>query len=432
MNNVLRTFIKNTLVNRSLKVLLLRVGGVFLFFLLSLFLTNFFDPEIVGRYDFTRSTLLILGGICLLGTNQAIIYYSGVLVAQDSLGGLQRVYQKMVTIIVGTSLVFLVLVLLIPDSFFNSFFEKADASELVFKIVLALSAFAMTMLNIDTLRGLKRTLFSELYRNIFRYLPFFLGAILLFATQNAHWLVEVYLLGFVVLALVSTIQVVIAFHKSETPDRLINYSYNSIFKKSYPMALSAVSYFMMQSIDIILLGKFTDFDTVAFYSVAVKLATATSLALQSVNIIIAPKIAEVFKKQELESLNKMIKNSARLIFMLSLPALAVLALFATFFLGLFGSEYTVAKEALYILLLGQFFNTLCGPVAIYMNMTGKQHVLHQILIVGFATNLICNWFFIPEFGMIGAAWATALSMILWNVIAVLYTYKKDRIKTFIS
>ena len=198
------------------------------------------------------------------------------------------------------------------------------------------------------------------------------------------------------------------------------------------MALSSVAYFLMQSTDIVLLGKFMNFDTVAFYAIAVKLSIATSLALQSVNVIIAPKIAEVFKKNDRPQLKEILKNSTRLIISLSLPVLIILAVFASFFLGFFGEEYKVAKSALLILLIGQFFNTLSGPVGVYMNMTGKQNKLQIILVFGFITNLILNWFLIPEYGMIGAASATAISIVLWKSIAVIYTYRKDKIKTFLS
>jgi Na+-driven multidrug efflux pump len=34
--------------------------------------------------------------------------------------------------------------------------------------------------------------------------------------------------------------------------------------------------------------------------------------------------------------------------------------------------------------------------------------------------------------MNGAAWATAASMIAWNITAVIYVYKTDRIKTFLT
>ena len=91
IKNKLIVFFKDGFVSKSLKVLLLRVGGVILFFSLTLFLTNIFPTEEVGKYDFTRSLLLILGGICLLGTDQAIIFYSGVLKAKNKLGELKRI-----------------------------------------------------------------------------------------------------------------------------------------------------------------------------------------------------------------------------------------------------------------------------------------------------------------------------------------------------
>ena len=86
---------KNFLIKNSLNVLLLRISGIILMFFLSLFLTNSFSAEIVGQYDFVRSSLMILSGASLLGTNQAIIYYSGVLTSNKSFGSIKSIYFKM-------------------------------------------------------------------------------------------------------------------------------------------------------------------------------------------------------------------------------------------------------------------------------------------------------------------------------------------------
>tara|TARA_R110002020_G_scaffold330083_1_gene545777 strand:- start:300 stop:1601 length:1302 start_codon:yes stop_codon:yes gene_type:complete len=426
------TAFKNSLVNLSIKVLFFRIGGVILFFGLSIFLTNFFDPVLVGKYDFTRSSLLVLGGICLLGTNQAIIYYSGILDAKNSFASLKGVYIKMVIIILSLSALFFVIINFVDPAHINNFFKKEDAYSLILKIIVCIGAFSISMLNIDTLRACKQTLFSELYRNLFRYLPFFILALTLVFIDKTQWLVEVYLLGFVILAIVTSVQVFFALKKTLKFRNEIAFSYRSILSKSSPMALSAVAYFLMQSVDIILLGKFVDFDTVAYYAVAVKIATVSSLGLQSVNIAIAPKIAEIYNRTEMKRLKEVIRNSVRLIVLLSLPALLVLGVFASFFLNLFGSEYVIAKEALWILLIGQLFNSLCGPIGIYMNMTGKQNKLHIILLLGLLLNVVLNVLLIPKYGMLGAAFATAISMLMWNAIAVIYTYKKDKILSFLS
>ena len=78
------------------------------------------------------------------------------------------------------------------------------------------------------------------------------------------------------------------------------------------MALSAIAYFIMQSIDIIILSVYEGFDQIAYYSVC-KLAMVTTLALMSVNIVIAPS-AEIFEKKNMNDMQLLIKHSTGLFF----------------------------------------------------------------------------------------------------------------------
>jgi O-antigen/teichoic acid export membrane protein len=188
----------------------------------------------------------------------------------------------------------------------------------------------------------------------------------------------------------------------------------------------------MQSVDVILLGKFTDFETVAYYSAAIKLTTIISLVLTSVNAVFAPKIAELYSNKDFLNLNLNLKKATRLIFILTIPGIVLLAVFSTVFLSFFGEGYMQAKNALIILLLGQTVNALCGSVGVYMNMTGKQNTLQIILIISFLLNLVLNWLLIPLYGMIGAAIATSISMVLWNITGTIYLLKTDKIKTFLN
>ena len=432
LKNKIISFLKDGFVNKSLKVLFLRVGGVILFFTLTLFLTNYFPTEEVGKYDFTRSILLIFGGLCLLGMDQSIIYFSGALKSNNQLGELKRVYKKMLTMVLGMSLVAFLLFTIIPNDLINSFFDKEDASLLVFNAVLSISAFTITLLNIDTLRALQQPFFSELYRNIYRHLSFLILAIIIFFSHHTSWLTEAFLASFFILALTSSIRVYFAFKEHKEHIIQNTYSHKAIFKRSYPMALSSISYFLMQSIDVILLSKFTTFETVAYYAAAVKVATVTSLVLLSVGIIAGPKIAEFYTNKDTEALKTIVKKSSRLILLFSIPAILFLFMFSEFILSLFGEEFVNAKHVLWILLLGQFIRSLSGPIAVYMNMTGKQNRMHQFLFIGLAVNIVLNWILIPKFGMQGAAYATAISIFIWSGLAVAYAYKKDKIKTFIS
>ena len=422
------------LTQKSFSVLIIRSFGVLLLFGFTLFITNFYSAENVGRYDFVRSTLMVLGGISLMGTNQSIIYYSGLLNARKSIESIRSIYSQMLKIIFTLSLIILgFFMIFFNESIINDIFKNRESHSLILKTILALAFFAVTMLNIDTIRALKKTIFSEMYRSIFRYLPVFIFAIILLKTNNEELLVEVYLLGFLLLSLFSSIRVYMLFKKIDKPnDKSESFTITEIFKTSSPMALSAIAYFIMQSIDIIILSIYEGFDQIAYYSVSVKLAMLTTLALMSVNIVIAPRIAEIYENQKMQKLQMLIKHSTRIIFLISICVLSVLFFFSEEILGLFGQGYVIANNALLFLLAAQFFNALSGPGAIYLNMTGRQKTLNKILASALIINISLNFYLIPTQGINGAAIATLASLIIWNTITTVLIYSRDKIKIFLN
>ena len=422
------------LTQKSFSVLIIRSLGVLLLFGFTLFITNFFTAENVGRYDFVRSALMVLGGLALMGTNQSIIYYSGLLKARKSIESIRAVYSKMIKIICVLSFIVLALyIVFFSQERVNEFFNNEESFSLLLKSILTLVFFALTMLNIDTIRALQKTVLSEIYRSLFRYLPvFFLAAVLLKFNQQAY-LVEAYLAGFVLLSFFSSVRVYKIFKTLQNPNKKSErFSMHEIFKTSAPMALSAIAYFIMQSIDIIILSIYEGFDQIAYYSVSVKLAMVTTLALMSVNIVIAPRIAEIYEKQNLQDMQQLIKHSTRIIFFISLFVLSILFVFSQEILSLFGPDYIKANQALLFLLAAQFFNAVSGPGAIYLNMTGRQKTLNKILILGLIINISLNFYFIPVEGINGAAKATLASLIIWNAITTLIVYSKDNIKIFLT
>ena len=422
------------LTQKSFSVLIIRSFGVLLLFGFTLFITNFYSAENVGRYDFVRSTLMVLGGISLMGTNQSIIYYSGLLNARKSVESIRSIYSERLKIIFTLSLIILgFFMIFFNESIINDIFKNRESYSLILKTILTLVFFAVTMLNIDTIRALKKTILSEMYRSIFRYLPVFIFAIILLKTNNEELLVEVYLLGFLLLSLFSSIRVNILFKKIDKPnDKSESFTITEIFKTSSPMALSAIAYFIMQSIDIIILSIYEGFDQIAYYSVSVKLAMLTTLALMSVNIVIAPRIAEIYENQKMQKLQMLIKHSTRIIFLISICVLSVLFFFSEEILGLFGQGYVIANNALLFLLAAQFFNALSGPGAIYLNMTGRQKTLNKILVSALIINISLNFYLIPTQGINGAAIATLVSLIIWNTIATVLIYSRDKIKIFLN
>ena len=425
-------FKDSELAKKSLIVMVLKFAGTGLLFLLTIYLTNHFPPELVGQYDFSRSVLLILSGIGMLGAEQSIIYYAGFLRSKDAFQSFKSIYWKILRIIFISSLFIFLIFFSLNANWVNGLFDGKNVYPLFFQVSACLLFHSIMMLNIETFRSLNKTILSEVYRNILRYAFFFVGAAILFYGNWLELLVPVYLGCFVLLSIVSSIQVLMLFSKMKAESETLKFTYKEILKTSYPMALSTLTFFLMQSTDVILLGKFDVFENVAFYSTAIKISMLTSIALMSVNVITAPKISEEYSRGNHAALAEILKKSSRLIFMLSVPFLLFLILFSKFLLSLFGEEYQAAQIPLLVLLIGQFFNSLTGPTGTYMNMTGKQKILHRFLMGAFLVNFILNYTLIPLYGMTGSAIATSISVAGWNILAALFVYKKDSVKTFLS
>lgn len=402
-------------------------------FLLSLFLTNSFSAEIVGQYDFVRSFLMILSGASLLGTNQAIIYYSGILTSKKSFGSIKSIYFKMNFLILIACAILYAPLLVIDKEIINQIFNKQGAYELVSLSLQGLVFYSITMLNIDTIRALKHTLISEGFRNIFRYTPFFIFSIILYIIDSPEYLVLWFIYSFVVIFVISTAVVYFfLFNKNFPKSAAHNFSSTEILRASYPMALSAISYFLMQSTDVLFISAYDTFESVAYYSIAVKLATVTALALISVNIVIAPKIASIYNDKNFYQLKLILKKATRMNVVISLPIIIILLFFSEYVLSTFGSNYILAKNALWILLIAQFFNSITGPSALYLNMTGRQKKLNVILVISLLINVLLNIILVPDFGMLGAAISTTTSFVISKILASALVFYLDNVKTFIS
>jgi O-antigen/teichoic acid export membrane protein len=196
--------LKNPLVSKSINVLFLRITGMLLFFGLTLFLTNNYDATHVGQYDFSRALLIFLGGICVFGMHQAVIYYSGYLKAHDSLPYLKKVYGKMVVIVLALATLFFFTVTFLNPQFIDSLFDK-EVSRLVINSVFVLFFYGITLLNIDVFRAINKIYISEIYSNVLRYALFFGAILVLYFTNNPQYLVEVFLLNFLFLGVISTL-----------------------------------------------------------------------------------------------------------------------------------------------------------------------------------------------------------------------------------
>jgi O-antigen/teichoic acid export membrane protein len=425
----------NKFLIQSVNTLLLRIIGVITLFGFTLFLTHNYNAKIIGQYDFIRTFILVVGTMCLLGTEQSILYFTGVLKGENSLISLKNIYYKTVAIIFATSIMALLIIIIVGERTINLFFNDENIFLLLLKSTICIFFFCITTFNTEVLRALDKIYLAELFRNTFKYLSVIIGSIYLFTIHEENFLVDTFLLGFVLLAIISFLIINQIFNRefktSIIQTTTTKYTYKHIINKSYPMAVSAMAIFLLMSFDIMFLKKYKGDEDVAYYGVAIKLMTMISMVINTINVTVSTKTAELYNIDDKLELQKVVTKSSRIIFLLSFPMILFFCFFSEKILSIFGENYTYAKEALIILVIGQGICSLFGVSQIYLNMTGRQRHFQIILIFSVFINFTLKKVLIPKKGIIGAAIAYSISMIFWNLIVTYYVYKQDKVKLYI-
>lgn len=411
--------------------MVLRILGVLLLFGFTIFLTKSYSPKLVGQYDFARSFLLAASSICLLGFDQSILYFKGRLASLNALEELKNIYIKMILMLILTSVIALLIIYLIDEKVVNNYFSDQDVYSIFLKSAATLSFYGISTLNTEVFRALDKLYVAELFRNVLKYIPLIIGAVVLFYWHQETYLVDVFLLGYVVLAFISSVLVYKYFRTTAQIIVTEKISHKEVFLKSYPIAISGMAIFLLMCFDIMFLKKYRDDETVAFYSVGVKLMTIVSVIVVTINITVSTKIAELFSSQKMEELNKTVRNSVRLISGITFPVIFFMCIFSEKVLSCFGHQYIVAKEPFLILIIGQGICSAFGSVPVYLNMTGRQHIFQIVLIIAVLINFVLNRFLIPIYGMNGAAIAFVSASFFWNFVSAVIIYQKDKVKVFL-
>lgn len=188
-------------------------------------------------------------------------------------------------------------------------------------------------------------------------------------------------------------------------------------RSSIPFGLTAMMQLINGRTDILMLGFFREDADVGVYRVASQIAALVVFGLQIINSIQGPHIAHLYAQGEMKTLQRMIRRSAQLVFMIALPSVLIIVLFGPFVIRtLYSPEFADAYLPLVILCVGQLVNASAGSVGSLLNMTGHEKETTKSVFIGATVNLVLNLILTPLWGPIGAATATTVTLIVWNVI----------------
>jgi len=388
----------------------------------SIIIARAYGAEVLGIVAVLNSFLTLATIFTVLGTGTSILRLIPEHLAKYSPTSAFKVYRKTQYFVAGISVLTGSLLF-----FASGFIAETVFSKVHLRFYFALAAvfivfMSLAQLNTQAVRGLRLIrvfAFMQLLPSLTKLLILIPITIFFFHRDNPFYAMFA---SMTVTALAGIWIMDMAFKVKAGPNDIVNHMpLKNILAISLPMLLTATMTLVIGQTGVIMLGIFRPEAEVGYYSVAVSLASLTSFILSAINSMAAPKFSELYHSDKMDELFYIAQKSTKLIFWTTIPIIVFLILFGKPLLSLlFGHDFTVAYWTMFFLALGQLVNSISGSTGIFMNMTGHQIVLRNVMFMAAVINVILNLILIPNLGIYGAALAGMSSLIFWNVYLLTY------------
>ncbi len=196
-------------------------------------------------------------------------------------------------------------------------------------------------------------------------------------------------------------------------------------QSTLPLLLVACINIVMMQTDVLMLAALHSSESAGIYQVAARAAELVAFSLVIVNMAIQPSIARLFASGEMIRLQRIATLGARAAVAVAFPLALVMIFWGeSIMTSVFGATFGRGAIALAILSGAQVINAATGSVSDLLNMTGHERDTMIGMIVGIVANVVLNFLFISMWDIAGAALATSVSLVLWNVVLVIQVHRR--------
>ena len=410
---------------------LFRIFGLFLGYVLTIIIAQFYGAQGLGDYVLAITVLKLFTLISKLGIDTSSIRFIASFSSQKKWLSINDFRNKIFYTLCFTSLICSLLMYFFADSISSLVNTKESFIKINAFFLMPLVFF---MVNYQSLRGLKKIAeFSFFYRASQSLFAIISILILYQFIDSSIVPIYAYLTSLVIVSLLSFLSFRFWLKKKSNGHKEANLEilkYSTIFKVSLPLMFAQSVQFLMAWTDKLMIGGMLNSEAVGIYHTAFKLSMFSAIALMSINSIASPKFAEKFYNNDFIGLKKISNQSTKLIFVSSIPLIIISFLFPKLLLGIFGKEFVSGTIAFLILSVGRLISSLSGPAGNILQMTNNQNIYAKILFIGALFNIVLNYILIPIYGVNGAAIASMLSLVIWNVLMIYQVRRKFGFYTF--
>jgi O-antigen/teichoic acid export membrane protein len=194
------------------------------------------------------------------------------------------------------------------------------------------------------------------------------------------------------------------------------YDFRGWLAISLPILLVESFYLLLSYTDVLVLQQFRPSEEVGVYFAVVKTLALVSFIHYAMSATTAHRFAEYNALGNKERLSAYVAHAISWTFWPSLAATTALLAAGKPLLWLFGPQFIVGYDIMFVAAIGLVVRSAIGPVERLLNMLGHQQVCAAAYAAAFAMNVVLCLLLVPRFGGHGAAAATSISLSFETVL----------------
>jgi len=193
---------------------------------------------------------------------------------------------------------------------------------------------------------------------------------------------------------------------------------------SLPLMMTGVMAYIIRWSDNLIIAAILPPSSLGVYSVAYSLGALLIFVYQAFSAFFLPIISESLAKKRTHEISLFMKKTASWITIFTVPTFFVIIFFPKSILSLlYGNAYAAGSLSLIIIAIGVFLNISVGLVDQILILYKRTQVILYSNIIIAILNLILNYILILQYNIVGAAIASAISLVLQKLIFLYFSRK---------
>lgn len=383
----------------------------------NIILTRMLGATNFGLYALANTVVTVASIATSFGLPSAMVHFVAKEKEREDYSSLVWFIKKGIKITLIVSVSSTVLFLLLAPLISNNIYKKDGLIIPLFGLGLSIPFLSLYNVKSSILQGFmrirKRVFIEKIAHPLIFSILLLVGA---FFLRRMEFVLLCYLLSAAIVFFIAYLWIKKEIKKIPPAEQLKEKKYKELFSFSFPILfLNFLSFFILQS-DILIMGFFREPKEVGIYAIASRLALGVGMPADSLGASLAPQYSALTGKNDFNGLSNLYKTSTRWIFITSAVVSIVLIFGSKLILSLFGKDFKNGVIALCILTSGQLFSAAFGTNGTLITQTGHPKInLFNAIFIGIF-NVVVLLFMVPKYGAIGAASASAVSLIILNII----------------